>query len=98
LFSQAIQPLRFRRFRTVLAGEGLSMLGDRAFEVALAWLVLRETGSVAALASVLLAQAIPRALLMLSAERSRTGFHRQPSCSALIWCAGRRSAPSGFSP
>ncbi|GAA5005795.1 tetracycline efflux MFS transporter Tet(V) [Actinopolymorpha pittospori] len=58
-------PLRFRPFAVVLSGEGLSMIGDGAFGVALAWLVLQETGSVVALASVMLAQAIPRGLLML---------------------------------
>ncbi|MFC7625344.1 MFS transporter [Microlunatus sp. GCM10028923] len=58
-------PLRNRRFTVVLSGEGLSMIGDAAFAVALAWLVLQETGSVVALASILLVQAIPGGLLML---------------------------------
>ncbi|WP_286959157.1 MFS transporter [Arsenicicoccus sp. UBA7492] len=53
------------RFVTVVAGEGLSMLGDSAFDIALAWMVLHETGSVAALAGVMLAQAVPRGLLLL---------------------------------
>jgi MFS family permease len=65
VLEQVRAPLRFRPFTVVLSGEGLSMVGDGAFGVALAWLVLQETGSVAALASVLLAQAIPRGLLML---------------------------------
>lgn len=65
MFEQVRAPLRFRPFAVVLTGEGLSMVGDGAFGVALAWLVLQETGSVTALASVLLAQAIPRGLLML---------------------------------
>lgn len=65
MFEQVRAPLQFRPFTVVLTGEGLSMVGDAAFGVALAWLVLRETGSVAALATVLLAQAIPRGLLML---------------------------------
>jgi MFS family permease len=65
VFEQVRGPLRFRPFTLVLTGEGLSMAGDAAFGVALAWLVLRETGSVAALATVLIAQAIPRGLLML---------------------------------
>ncbi len=65
MLEQVRAPLRFRPFAVVLSGEGLSMLGDGAFGVALAWLVLQETGSVVALASVLLAQAIPRGLLML---------------------------------
>jgi hypothetical protein len=65
VLEQVRAPLRFRPFAVVLAGEGLSMVGDGAFGVALAWLVLHETGSVAALASVMLAGAIPRGLLML---------------------------------
>lgn len=65
MFDQAMAPLRNRRFTVVLSGEGLSMIGDAAFAVALAWLVLQETGSVVALASILLVQAIPGGLLML---------------------------------
>lgn len=65
MFEQVRAPLRFRPFTVVLTGEGLSMVGDAAFGIALAWLVLQETGSVAALATVLLAQAIPRGQLML---------------------------------
>ncbi|MDN5777778.1 MAG: hypothetical protein L0H96_12770 [Humibacillus sp.] len=45
---------RRRRFATVVIGEGGSMVGDAAFEVALAWTVLRFTGPVTALAVVLL--------------------------------------------
>jgi MFS family permease len=58
-------PLRNRRFLTVLSGQGLSMLGDAAFDIALAWLVISETGSVSALAGILLMQAIPRGALLL---------------------------------
>ncbi|WP_152361439.1 MFS transporter [Microlunatus speluncae] len=65
MLDQAMAPLRNRRFTVVLSGEGLSMIGDAAFGVALAWLVLQQTGSVAALASVLLVQAIPGGLLSL---------------------------------
>lgn len=65
MFDQAMAPLRNRRFTIVLSGEGLSMIGDAAFGVALAWLVLQETGSIVALASVLLVQAIPGGALML---------------------------------
>lgn len=41
------------------------MVGDSAFEIALAWTVLHSTGSVAALAGVLLFQAVPRGVLLL---------------------------------
>lgn len=57
--------LGHRRFATVVVGEGLSMIGDAAFEIALAWTILRSTGSVAALAGVLLFQAVPRGVLLL---------------------------------
>ncbi len=57
--------LRRRRFATVVVGEGLSMVGDASFEIALAWTILRSTGSVAALAGVLLFQAVPRGVLLL---------------------------------
>lgn len=57
--------LRRRRFMTVMGGEGLSMSGDAAFEIALAWTVLQSTGSVTALVGVLLFQAVPRGVLLL---------------------------------
>ncbi len=41
------------------------MVGDAAFAIALAWLVIGRTGSVATLAGVLLLQAAPRSLLLL---------------------------------
>jgi len=37
--------LRNRAFRTVAGGEAPSMLGDYAYQVAFAWLVLSFTGS-----------------------------------------------------
>ena len=58
-------PLRNGRFLIVVGGEGLSQLGDAAFAVVLAWLVLQELGSVTVLAGFLLAQAVPRGLLLL---------------------------------
>lgn len=41
------------------------MIGDAAFEIALAWTVIRSTGSVTALAGVLLFRAVPRGVLLL---------------------------------
>ncbi|RBO89486.1 MFS transporter [Nocardia puris] len=58
-------PLRNRRFLTVMGGEGLSQIGDAAFAISLAWLVVQETGSVAALTGILVAQAVPRGALLL---------------------------------
>ena len=37
MLDQVRAPLRFRPFRVVLTGEALSMIGDGAFTVALAW-------------------------------------------------------------
>ncbi|MET4097439.1 MFS family permease [Arthrobacter sp. UYCu712] len=55
----------YSKFRRVLFGEGLAMAGEAAFGIALAWLIIQETGSIIALAGVLLAQAIPRGTLLL---------------------------------
>jgi MFS family permease len=49
----------------VFSGESISMLGDQFHFVALAWLALQLTGSGLALGTVLMAAAIPRAVLML---------------------------------
>lgn len=58
-------PLAIPSFRALLAGGGLSQLGDVCFMVALPWLVLQITGSSLALGGILTALAIPRAALML---------------------------------
>ena len=52
-------------FRKLWVGATLSMFGDFFSYVALAWLVLQLTGSSLALGSVLVAQALPRAALIL---------------------------------
>ncbi len=52
-------------FRKLWVALTLSLLGDFFSYVALSWLVLQLTGSSLALGSVLVVQAIPRALLML---------------------------------
>ena len=40
------------------------MMGDAAFEIVLAWMVIKSTGSIAALTMILLFQAVPRGILM----------------------------------
>ncbi len=62
---ELVSVLRRPRFVLVVGGEGVSMVGDAAFDIALAWLVIQRTGSVATLAGVLLLQAAPRSLLLL---------------------------------
>jgi hypothetical protein len=51
-------------FRNLWVGTTLSLFGDFFSYVAMAWLVLQLTGSALALGSVLVAQALPRAVLM----------------------------------
>ena len=56
---------RLRDFRLLVAGEGVSLLGDQFALIALPWLVLQVTGSALVLGTVLAIQGIPRALFML---------------------------------
>ncbi|MBA3490811.1 MAG: MFS transporter [Rubrobacteraceae bacterium] len=57
------KPLEGRSFRRLWAGAGLSMIADQAFLVALTWLVLRVSGSGAALGLVLAVASIPGTIL-----------------------------------
>src|ERR1700730_2161759 len=52
-------------FRNLWVGTTLSLFGDFFSYIAIAWLVLQLTGSSLALGSVLVAQAVPRGVLML---------------------------------
>lgn len=54
-----------RNFRLLWIGEGISVLGDHFYMIALPWLVLQLTGDSLAMGTVLALSAIPRALLML---------------------------------
>jgi hypothetical protein len=56
--------LRLRDFRLV-AGEGVSLLGDQFLLIAQPWLVFAVTRDVAVLGAVLAVQNVPRALFML---------------------------------
>ena len=58
-------PLRERNFRMWWAGWTISLLGDQFYLVALPWVVLQLTGSAVAVGTILMAVAIPRAVLML---------------------------------
>jgi len=57
--------LHDRTFRTVAAGEVVSVLGDYAYQVAFAWLVLSVTGSAVTLAAVMICNVVPNGLLIL---------------------------------
>jgi MFS family permease len=57
--------LRIRNFRLLWIGQGISVLGDQFYMIALPWLVLQLTGDALAVGTVLAMAAIPRALFML---------------------------------
>lgn len=57
--------LRSRNFALLWTGQTISVFGDQAFLVTLAWSVLQLTGSAAALAVVLIAQSVPRLVFLL---------------------------------
>lgn len=58
-------PVRNPDYRRWLIGGTISLLGDQFYLVALPWLVLQQTGSAVAMGAIMMAGAIPRALLML---------------------------------
>jgi len=57
--------LRIRNFRLLWIGEGISLLGDQFYMIALPWLVLLLTGNPLAVGTILATAGIPRALFML---------------------------------
>jgi hypothetical protein len=57
--------LHIRNFRLLWIGEGISLLGDQFYMIALPWLVLSLTGNALAVGTVLATSGIPRALFML---------------------------------
>src|SRR6266508_1984760 len=58
-------PLSVRNFRLLWIGEGISLLGDQFYLIALPWLVLQLTGSALALGTILALASILRAVFML---------------------------------
>lgn len=58
-------PLSVHNFRLLWIGEGISLLGDQFYMIALPWLVLQLTGSALALGTVMALAGIPRAVFML---------------------------------
>jgi len=60
-----VNVLRIRNFRLLWIGEGISLLGDQFYLIALPWLVLSLTGNALAVGTVLATAGIPRALFML---------------------------------
>lgn len=58
-------PLQNVNFRQMRLGQSLILCAVQFWLVALTWLVLQKTGSGTAIGTVLLAAAVPRALLTL---------------------------------
>ena len=58
-------PLKSANYRLWLIGGTISFLGDQFYLVALPWLVLQQAGSAIAMGAIMMAGAIPRAVLML---------------------------------
>ena len=63
--SPLMRVLRQRNFCLLWIGEGISLLGDQFYMIALPWLVLKMTGDALSVGGVLAVAAIPRALFML---------------------------------
>lgn len=57
--------LGIHNFRMLWIGEGISLLGDQFYLIALPWLVLSLTGNALAVGTVMAMAGIPRALFML---------------------------------
>src|SRR5579863_8878390 len=57
--------LSYRSFALLWSGQTISRLGDSLYSIALAWWVLQQTGSAAAMGLVLIAANIPQLLLSL---------------------------------
>jgi MFS family permease len=61
----AWRPLALRDYRLLFFGQGISLLGDQLYLVALPWLVLQMTGSTLVLGTILLAGSVPRMIFLL---------------------------------
>ena len=57
--------LKERNFRLLWFGEGISLLGDQFYLIALPWLVLQLTGDAFAMGMVLAVASVPRAIFIL---------------------------------
>jgi len=55
-----LAPLKRRDFSLLLSGQSISWIGNNFYEIAIMWLVLRLTGSTAAMAGVAAVSAVPQ--------------------------------------
>ncbi|HZU13810.1 MAG TPA: MFS transporter [Chloroflexota bacterium] len=60
-----LRALTLRDYRLLWVGQGISLIGDQFYYIALSWLTLQLTNSALALGGVLTAAAVPRGVLML---------------------------------
>ena len=60
-----LRALGTRDFRLLWTSEAISLIGDQFHFVALSWLVISLTGSGLAVGTVLIAIAVPRAILLV---------------------------------
>jgi MFS family permease len=63
--SRLLRALKNRPFALVWSGQTVSLLGDRIFQVALAWWVLEKTGSAVAMGTVFIFSTIPMLVFLL---------------------------------
>lgn len=57
--------LRCRPFALLWSGQSISLIGDRIFQIALAWWVLEETGSAVAMGTVFIVSIVPMLIFLL---------------------------------
>src|SRR5512137_2133759 len=62
---ELFRSLTIRPFAFLWTGQTVSRLGDSLYRIALAWWVLEETGSAAAMGSVLVFSTVPMLVFML---------------------------------
>src|SRR5450759_3335707 len=94
------QALAVPRFRLLWVSEAVSVVGDQFQYIALAWLVISLTGSGLALGAVLIAVAVPRAILIvpfgvLADRRPARGLMVAAHLTRAGGRPGRRTARSG---
>src|SRR4029453_18500975 len=63
---QLFRSLTHRPFALLWSGQTISRFGDSLYQVALAWWVLRETGSAAAMGTVFIVSFLPMVLFLLA--------------------------------
>jgi len=60
-----LRSLKGHPFALVWSGQSISLIGDRIFQVALAWWVLETTGSAVAMGTVMILSILPMLLFLL---------------------------------